>query len=75
MRLRFAGSGHLVAYQGAGVDLWPAGEVREVDAELGAYLLGRGDFQSADPEQPPHVAEAEPPASPVPEKPKRARKG
>ena len=75
MRLRFAGSGHLVAYQGGGVDHWPAGEVREVDAELGAYLLGRGDFQSADPILAP-IVEAEPPAPvPAPEKPKRTRKG
>ena len=57
------------------MDHWPAGEVREVDAELGAYLLGRGDFVSADPIPAP-IVEAEPPAPvPAPEKPKRTRKG
>ena len=76
MRLRFVGHDHLLVYQGGGVDPWPSGEVREVDSEIGAYLLGRGDFESADPEQPPRVAEGLPPApAPAPEKPKRARKG
>jgi hypothetical protein len=60
MRLRFIGSDHLVAYQGGEVAHWPVGEVREVDATTGAYLLGRGDFKSADPD-------------PVPSK--RVRKG